>query len=172
MQKYVSFLRGINVGGKRVPMKELKSVFEQMGFNDVKTLLNTGNVLFTGEQDKLEEIQPTLAKTFGFEIDVITFTFHKLETIISSHPFLLEVNDPKIKYYLTFFKEIRPTTLKLPYTNDDESIKILSMTDTTIYGLVNLHKSGTVEYMKILDKEYGKKLTTRNFNTVKKLAAL
>lgn len=57
-EKYVAFLRGINVGGHhKVPMAELRKELEKMNFENVITLLNSGNILFDGNADDLEHIE-------------------------------------------------------------------------------------------------------------------
>ncbi len=146
--------------------------FENIGFSNVKTLLATGNVVFEGNSDQLEKIPLNLQKTFGFNIDFIILPFSKIADLVSSDPFKGESIHPNIKLYLTFFKKIKASDLKLPFTSTDNSIKLLKIEDNVIYGLANLEISSTVEYMKLLDKEFGKKLTTRNFETVKKLLNL
>ena len=55
MKRYVALLRGVNISGKnKVPMAELKKVFEKIGFSEVKTYLNNGNVIFSCEEDNTD----------------------------------------------------------------------------------------------------------------------
>ncbi len=73
MTRYVAFLRGINVGGHQpVKMEELKKAFESMGFQNVKTLLASGNVLFetpeTGADNLIKQIEGKLEKEFGRKV--------------------------------------------------------------------------------------------------------
>lgn len=57
MKRYIAFLRGINVGGKnKIPMACLKTVFEELGSADVKTCLNSGNVIFSRDENNEEDI--------------------------------------------------------------------------------------------------------------------
>ena len=173
MDKYIAFLRGINVGGnKRVPMKELRKILEKHGYLNVKTLLATGNVVFEVDTTQLENFSNILEKEFGFKIDSIILPFATITTLIESDPFKNIMITPKMKLYVSFYNEIKPSTLVLPNSTENESIRILKNSEIAIFGLVNLENSGTVEYMKILDKEYGKNLTTRNFDTIKKLSKL
>ena len=54
MKRYVAFLRGINISGKnKVPMAELKKAFEELGFREVKTYLNSGNVIFSSDDENI-----------------------------------------------------------------------------------------------------------------------
>ena len=57
MRRYIAFLRGINISGKnKVPMAELKKGFEMLGFGEVKTYLNSGNVAFSGDEDNIGSV--------------------------------------------------------------------------------------------------------------------
>ena len=83
MKRYVALLRGINISGKnKIPMAELKKEFERLGFIEVKTHMNTGNVVFSsGEEDIeniTEQIGTTIKKQFGFDIPVFVISKEKL----------------------------------------------------------------------------------------------
>jgi len=74
--KYVAFLRGINVSGHhKVPMAELRKELTKLGFTNVITLLNSGNVIFESSSDDAELLEKTIAehleKVFGFQIPVL-----------------------------------------------------------------------------------------------------
>lgn len=170
MSKFIAFLRGVNVGGgNRVPMKELKKCFEDMGFNNVKTLLNSGNVVFEGDKKDVSNIPNKLEKEFGFSIETLIYPFLDIEKIIQSNPFEGIEASKEIKLYLSFYTEIKKSNIKIPYLDEKKGIQILKITDKAIISVVDLKKSGTIELMKLLDQEFGKKLTTRNYNTVSKL---
>jgi uncharacterized protein (DUF1697 family) len=65
IMKYVALLRGINVGGnKKVDMKELKKVFESLGFENVSSYINSGNVIFDAQSPSEKGIEETLEKHF------------------------------------------------------------------------------------------------------------
>lgn len=64
MKRYVAFLRGINVGGVKVKMAGLKACFEDMGFQDVSTVLQTGNVLFSAPKSDLSHLKNSLNKNW------------------------------------------------------------------------------------------------------------
>jgi uncharacterized protein (DUF1697 family) len=90
MAKYVAFLRGVNVGGRVVKMAELKVCFEQAGFKNVSTLLQSGNVVF--ESDKTEpalknQIEELLTKTFNYPAKVQVISLDNLKKIVDANPF-------------------------------------------------------------------------------------
>ena len=75
-EKYVAFLRGINVGGHhKVPMADLRKELEKLGFENVETLLNSGNIIFeaiSNNEGNLEKkISAHLEKSFGFPIPTV-----------------------------------------------------------------------------------------------------
>lgn len=167
--KYVALLRGINVGGnKKVPMAELKALLEKHGFENVRTLLNSGNVIFDSK-DKLvvKQIEEILKKGFGFEIPTILNTADQIKDLVKANPFKGEKVAKEIRFYVTFIAE-KPASLEIPKTR--EGFKILRITETEICTVLDLSsKNRTVDMMSILEHDYGKKVTTRNWNTVIKL---
>lgn len=173
MKTFVALLRGINVGGhKKVPMVDLKAAMEKWGFTNVKTLLASGNVVFQGSQSDTKNIAPNLEKHFGFEISTIILPFEAIQKIVDSDPFKgIEVTK-NIRLYVTFLKEKPTSKLPIPYTSDDQSFTILKKTDEALFSVLDVDKKGTVDAMKILEQEFGKNITTRNYNTIVKIANL
>ena len=173
MSKFAAFLRGINIGGhKKVPMSELKKTFEKIGLKNVKTLLASGNVVFDGNKKLTNSISGTLEKTFGFPIETIIIPFETIDEIIESNPFKNVKITPKIRLYITFMKEKQKTRIKTPFSLEDNSFQIIKVTDSIIFSVLDLEKTGTTEGMGLLEKEFGKQITTRNYNTIVKLAKL
>lgn len=85
---YVAFLRGINVGGRVVKMADLKVCFEKAGFKEVKTLLQSGNVIFeTSESDLKDKIETILTRTFDYPAKVQVLKIEQLKGLIDSYPF-------------------------------------------------------------------------------------
>lgn len=172
-KKFVALLRGINVGGhKKVPMAELRTAFEKWGFTNVKTLLASGNVVFEGSQSDTKKIESNLEQHFGFEISTIIIPFEDVEKIVNSDPFKgIEVTK-NIHLYITFLKDKPTSKLEIPYTSDDKSFTILKKTDHAVLSILDIDKRGTVDAMKILEQEFGKNITTRNYNTVVKISQI
>lgn len=176
--RYVALLRGINVGGnKKVPMAVLKKSLEKLGCNSVTTLLASGNVVFdAADTDKkvlIAKLEEHLEKTFGFTIPVILRTFDELVKLKKSDPFKGIKVTPETRLYVTFLGEARKSTLKIPYKDPVENYRILSVVDGDVCSVLVLDpKMKTVDAMKILEKEFGKNITTRNWNTVEKILAL
>lgn len=90
MPKYVAFLRGINVGGRIIKMADLKACFEKMGYKNVATLLQSGNVTFDSDKSSVglkKEIEETLTKTFNYPAKVQVIDSETLQKIIKEYPF-------------------------------------------------------------------------------------
>ena len=172
--KYAAFLRGINVGGnKKVPMAKLKNVLEDMGFAEVRTLLASGNVLFDAKKESLPTLEKKIAaeleKQFGFTIPVLLREVSDVENIIESGPFK-GINVTKdTRLYVTFLLENHKSAMKIPYASPDKSFRIIRLDDDSVFSILDLSKSGTPEAMSILEKEFGKHITTRNWNTIMKV---
>ena len=172
MTKYAAFLRGINVGGhKPVPMEKLKKAFESLRFKNVQTLLASGNVLFEAPQiDTIaleQKIEENLKKTFGQEIGVLIRTMEELQHLNVSQPFKGIDVTPQTRLYLTLFSGKPKNSLKIPYTSPDKSFKILRVSGREVCSVLILSpNSRTIDLMNILEKEFGQKVTTRNWNTI------
>ncbi len=91
MTGWVALLRGINVGGHhRVPMSELRAVVEGLGYRDVATYVQSGNVVFAADESPLgvaETLEAALRERFGFEIPVIVRDLAAFARIAARHPF-------------------------------------------------------------------------------------
>jgi uncharacterized protein (DUF1697 family) len=150
--KYVAFLRGINVGGNStVSMAKLKTVFEELGFTDVKTLLNSGNVIFSSDSKiNQEKIEEKLEKIFGFHITLILRSETQIKKLIKSDPFTKTNITPNIR-------------LNVSFVSDPEK---------EICSVIDITNKKTPELMKEVEKQYGKKVTTRTWNTVLKIGKL
>jgi len=90
MNKYIAFLRGVNVGGRIVKMADLKVCLEKAGLKNVVTLLQSGNVVFESDKsaDVLKkEIEEALTKTFNYPAKVQVLSLEMLGEIIKNYPF-------------------------------------------------------------------------------------
>ena len=172
MINYAAFLRGINVGGHTpVPMLKLKSTFESLHFKNVQTILASGNVLFeappTDTMALGRKIEEQLMKTFGYDINVLIRTMEELQHLEAVQPFKGIPLTPHTRLYVTFFSEKTKSSLKIPYTAPDKSFKILHRSGREVCTVLVLSPtSGTTDLMNVLEKEFGRKITTRNWNTI------
>ncbi len=109
MNRYIAILRGINVSGaKPVKMEALRKSFQNIGFTDVTTYIQSGNVVFTASETETTKLAAQIAaaiKTdFGFEVAVIVLSASELRTIIENNPLNNGTNDTAF-LHVTFLAE-------------------------------------------------------------------
>lgn len=173
---YVALLRGINVGGNcKVSMKALKACFEKLGFINVKTYINSGNVIFfhigsSGEK-LVDIIEQGIKKYIGLEIRVVVRSLEQIALLCKKIP-KTWTNDAGSRTDILFlWKEVdKPSTLAELAINPavDHLLYIKGAVvwhfDRKDYNKSKMHKLiGTFVY---------KNMTVRNVNTVRKLHAL
>ncbi len=171
MKTYIAFLRGINVGGHhKVPMADLKTELQKLGFKNIITILNSGNIIFDYTDEEittLEQITTTqLENTFGFPIPTIIRTVNTIQQLLKQNPFSAIEITKDSRLYISFLKTTVTTTLQFPWQSEDESYKILDYKNNTIISALDLSKSKTTKAMAILERSFGKDITTRNWNTL------
>ena len=171
------FLRGINVGGHhKVPMAELRERLHEIGCNNVRTLLNTGNVMFETTQTNICELENTLeasiSRSFGFPIPVILKTKKEISDLVDSNPFREIQIHQQLRLYVSFLKDTPTFDLTTPYVSTDKSYQIIHISNKTILSVLDLSASKTPKGMDELEKLFGKNITTRNWNTIKKINAI
>lgn len=174
MKKYAAFLRGINVGGNTlVPMLELKDTLEKNGCTNVKTILASGNAVFEHDETDIpiltEKFEKSLVKKFGFPIKVIIRKGEEITALVKSDPFVNIKITPETRLYVTFSREKTDNKLKFK----EKEFELISVADFEVCSKVELSPGkGTTELMKLLEKALGKNITTRNWNTVVKIAKI
>lgn len=175
MTKFVAFLRGINVGGnKLIKMDDLKKCFAAAGFKNVKTILASGNVLFestNADEDALAKtIADKLKAELGHDIGIQIRSIDEIQKLADRAPFKKIKVTPDTRLYITFFPEKPKSKLKIPYESPEKDFKILEVSDREICSVVTLSPGrGTLDMMGFVEKEFGKNITTRNWNTVGKI---
>src|SRR5262245_24866338 len=101
----VAFLRGINVGGNRkIDMADLKALFENLKYQNVSTILNTGNVIFESKEPDLKKItqvvEAGLTKRFNYPARAIVYDVAILNKVIHDYPF--NIDDANSQHYVVF----------------------------------------------------------------------
>lgn len=171
---FIAFLRGINVGGHhKLPMAALREQLTEMGFQNVQTLLNSGNVVFETNEIDIQTLESNmerqLTQTVNFPVPVIVRTKDELVALVKQNPFESFTIHKDLLLYVTFLKEAPSIELKLPYLSKDGAFQIISIADRMICSVLDLSTSKTTKGMDELEKIVGKNCTTRNWNTVVKM---
>ena len=174
MNTYIALLRGINVGGhKKVPMAELRGLLSDMGFQEVKTYIQSGNVVLSSSianQTKIENlIKKAILNQFGFEVSVMVRTRHQLLKIFEDCPFPAE---QKVDSYFAILSNQPDTELvreasQKTYENEDYHIinDCLYLYCANGYGKAKFNLS-------FFEKKLRVSATSRNYKTMVKLIDL
>jgi uncharacterized protein (DUF1697 family) len=174
--RYAALLRGINVGGnKMIKMVTLRATFVSLGFENVKTYINSGNLAFdTAETDdgKLaNRIHDAIQSEFGFDISVMVRSIAEIGQIIDRNPFIGQFENDK---------DVHVFFLNEDLTAAQRALMLGQSTENEIYAVFDRHVISMLK-ISILDSAVGKgfidkKLkvgaTARNWRTVQKLAEL
>ncbi len=171
---FIALLRGVNVGGNgKVSMAELKECLEEMGFTNVKTYINSGNIIFvSSDLDTLSlaaKIEHRLNETFKFSISVVVKSLTEMQTLIDSIPQSWRANKD-FRHYVMF---LRPSVDK-PSARDE--LKINSEMEEVIYvpgallWSAEIARLGRSKVQRVIfgTKLY-KEMTIRNLNTTLKV---
>lgn len=181
IERYVAFLRGINLGKRKATKEQLADIFVGLGFLNVKTLIASGNVVFNAgeagntddEAAMIKQIEAALRDGLGFSVDTMLRTQAAVEAMLDADPFAGVEVTKQTRLYVTLLAKPTASSLKLPHEHMDGALRILSRTEREIYSVVTLGDGrGSVDAMGFLEKEYGKQVTTRNWNTIQKLRGM
>lgn len=169
MKKYVALLRGINVGGNsKVEMKKLKEVFESLGFSNVSTYINSGNVIFeTSKATSPQIIEIALKKQFGFEIKTIVRDSKNIEKICKEVPKSWQ-NNKEQKTDVIFLWDEFDNKKSLNLIKSTEVDNIIYIKGCLIWN-IDRKNYGKSAMNKFIGTLLYKNMTARNINTVRKL---
>ena len=107
--RQVALFRGINVGGhNRVPMAELRVVFEGLGYTDVVSIIQSGNVCFdAGGSAAPDDIRAAVADRFAVDVPVLLRSTEEFDAVVAAHPFSLAEIEPKL-HHIMFLADPAP----------------------------------------------------------------
>lgn len=172
---YVAFLRGINVGGKNmVAMSDLAKAFAKLGFNDVTTVIQSGNVIFGAAKSSPAKlaavIERELVKRFGFEIAVFLRTADELRRLVARRPVETGQANETSKPYITLVHARLTTPKKLPLWSPKRDVEVYEIAGNNVY--CRAHRIGKEFGFPngFIEKEFRVPATTRNWNTLEKIA--
>ena len=174
MTTYISILRGINVGGHRkILMTDLRKMYEQLGFSQVKSYIQSGNVVFESDKNmnsyELESLlEKSIKETFGHEVPVMIRTSEEWRKDIEANPFFnVEANTDQL--FITFLSQIPSSTFKEELSNMDFSPDRLEIIDKCVYLYCERKYHETKMTHSLIEKKLQVKATARNWKTIMKL---
>lgn len=183
MPRYVALLRGINVTGKNmIKMETLRATFEALGFQNVKSYINSGNVAFdvssphvskglSSDAKLVAKIHDAIKKDFGFEISVMVRTIAEVAEIVAWNPF---------KGQFDSHKDVHVFFLNDKLTDEQEALLIAQGNENEIFAilgrhvvcLLKIHITDSAVGKGFIDKKLKVAATGRNWRTVKTIAEM
>ena len=174
MKKHLALLRGINVSGHNmIKMEALKNMLENMGYSDVETYIQSGNVFVTTDEESGSAvgfaIKQEIYKVFGHDVPVIVVTKNDLEMCFKNNPFLKEKEVDTKKLYVAFISKELPSSaineLKISQFKPDEAV----IDGNRIFIKYDIGAGKTRLDQKYIEKKLNVVATMRNWNSVSKL---
>jgi uncharacterized protein (DUF1697 family) len=169
MPRYAAFLRGVSPVNATMPA--LKAAFETAGFTDVRTVLSTGNVVFTApraaEASLERKAEAAIAKRLGRDFLTIVRPLDALREMLEADPYEPFRVPPNAKRVVTFLRDAPSAKLTLPI--EAGGARILAIDGREAFTAYVPSPRGAV-FMQLIEKTFGKEVTTRTWDTVAKVA--
>ena len=169
MPRYAAFLRGVSPMNAK--MAELRQAFEAAGFSEVKTVLSSGNVVFDAKRASEASLQRTaeaaMTKRLGHAFLTIVRPVAVLREMLAADPYRAFRLDPSAKRIVTFLRDEPRTKVALPPEVD--GARLLDLSGREVFSAYLPSPKGPV-FMTLIEKTFGKELTTRTWDTVGKVA--
>ncbi len=172
MPRYVAFLRGINIGGHSAKSETLQSVFRSLGFHDVSTYIQSGNVIFsTGERNRkaiAEKAEVKLRGTLGYPVPVFIRRIEELERIVQNDPFRNHGKES-----IAFLVTLLPTSLAefplhLPFRVPKSTAEIIFADGAEVYSVTYVRGESALPNP-FLESTLHVKATTRNMKVIREI---
>ncbi len=174
MKTYIALLRGINVGGhKKVPMAELRELLTKSGLENVRTYIQSGNVIFQSSEEnkrKLESIiHQSILNHFGFEVPILVRAKGEIQTILNNCPF---PEEKKIQSYFIIINEAPGKVLAAETSQQIFPNEEFIITNNCVYIFYSLGAGKAKLGINWFEKKLKVKATARNYRTMVKLLSL
>lgn len=171
--KYIAFLRGINIGGRRVKMERLRELFAELGFDDVRTFIQTGNVFFDAPEQNAAalagKIEQHLAASLGYAVPTFLRTVAEVEQVLRLAPFdQIELTGDK-RFLVTFVSAPLPADFALPHRSPHNDYEILAATRGEVFSVYQVSNNKIGDPAAFLEKKFKIKTTSRFLHTAHKI---
>jgi uncharacterized protein (DUF1697 family) len=172
MPRQIALLRGVNVGPTtKVGMAPLREVFAELGFTDIKTYVNSGNVVFDGRKASVAKVERAIAAEFGWEVPVVLRTQAELGAVLEHDP-LSDVATNASRYLVLFADAEVDARKAADLDADDLAPEAFAIHGREAYLWLPNGVQSSPLAKAMNEKRFGVRLTGRNFRTVEKLASL
>ncbi|HET9158152.1 MAG TPA: DUF1697 domain-containing protein [Myxococcaceae bacterium] len=169
MPRYAAFLRGVMPMNAKMP--DLKRAFEKAGFTEVRTVLGSGNVVFSARAASDGALQrkaeAAMQKELGRAFPTIIRSVDELQALVAADPFSEYRLPADAKRIVTFLREAPAgAPSRLP---EQDGARILQVSGREVFSSYVPTPKGPV-FMSLIEKTFGQDVTTRTWDTVKKVA--
>lgn len=172
---YIALLRGINVGGHKVKMADLRALFGKLGLANVRSYIQTGNVFFESDENDVQAlramIEAHLLKTLGYEVPTCIRTVGELEQVMAHDPFRAVKVTPDVRLSITFLAQPSAVDLPMPYLTPDGAYEVIERTPHELFTVWRLQQGRPGRTYGLVEKELGVPTTTRFWHTTAKILA-
>lgn len=174
METYIALLRGINVGGKnKILMAELKEALDRIGLLNIKTYIQSGNIIFNSEDKKCSELEHNIKKEillrFNLDVPVLVVTTKCLQQIFNDCPF---TKDKKQKSYFSLLYSAPNESLVSEISKLDFKNEEIIITPNCVYFYSPIGYGKTKYNNNFLERKLKVTATARNYKTMVKLLEL
>ncbi|MBS0031333.1 DUF1697 domain-containing protein [Chitinophaga sp. 22321] len=174
MTKYVAFLRAVNVGKRIVKMEDLRQQLGEAGFKNVKTYIQSGNVMFESGSTHVAalatKIEKLLLKNYGFEVPAIIRSVPELELVVKHTPFPGVTPDKSLQVYVSFLSAPAGPHAAGVIAALQSPAETLHMKGCEVYTMIRKDlETKPLDVVAQLERKLGIPCTTRNWATVNKV---
>lgn len=174
MNLYVCLLRGINVGGKNlIKMTDLAACFEAVGFSNVRTYIQSGNVLFQADEvDRARltsQLEAALSKSFNYASRVVVRSYEELKDIVAHAPAGFGNDPATYRYNVIFLKEPLTASEAMKSVSMKEGVDQAFGGNGVLYFSILISKATQSRISRIITLPVYQSMTIRNWNTTTKL---
>jgi uncharacterized protein (DUF1697 family) len=176
MQKYVAFLRAINVGGHTLKMGHLRRLFEELGYKNVETFIASGNVIFDSPSKSVKALEKTienhLQSELGYRVDTFIRSIAELAKVAAHKPFSeSELNKDGHILYIVFVGTSPPNEMQKKLISCATPVDDFHCYGPEVYWLCRKKFSESEFSGARLEKVLGMPATIRNVNTVRRIVS-
>ena len=177
MTTYISMLRGINVGGyKKIKMEVLKQLYLELGYTNVQTYIQSGNVIFRTKDSNTANLEKRISKQIldvsGLEVPVLVLELDEMKRIVENNPFTLDSTKNAASFHVTFMSAIPDTTSIKKLKSTDYGVDHFEQLDKVIYVYCPAGYGTTKLTNTFIENKLKVTATCRNWKTVTELVRL
>lgn len=173
MARYVALLRGIAPTNPNMHQAKLVGVLEKLGLDNVQAVISSGNVIFEYDGSDVraleKRIEDAWPKALGFHSTTILRSQKQLKDLVARDPYDGASVDAKFYRLVTFFKRPHRLKFRVPYQPAGKPYIVVAASTREICSAIDVTGSKTPDFMVWLEREFGKDITSRTWNTVHRI---